>query len=63
MQFTGTLRHGDVTRWCGDARRAKALGVEYPTSLADGLRQTIEWLTLDQVGTADREAVAWPVGS
>jgi nucleoside-diphosphate-sugar epimerase len=63
IHFTGTLRPGDVTRWCGDARRARSLGVECPTPLADGLRQTIAWLTLDQVGATSASAVAWPVGS
>jgi len=51
VRFTGGARPGDPTTWCGDASRARALGVELPTELEDGLRRTAAWLVAE--GTAD----------
>jgi len=44
IQFTGDIRPGDPLRWEGDPTRALALGAAFDTPLAEGLRQTAEWL-------------------
>jgi UDP-glucose 4-epimerase len=42
--FTGDVRPGDPLRWEGDPSRAQALGATFDTPLAEGLRQTADWL-------------------
>jgi UDP-glucose 4-epimerase len=58
IEFTGVVRPGDPLRWEGDPMAARALGVVIDTPLAEGLRETADWLLasapandlLEQVG-------------
>jgi UDP-glucose 4-epimerase len=43
VRFTGQVRPGDPLHWEGDPERARRLGVACDTSLADGIRRTVEW--------------------
>jgi UDP-glucose 4-epimerase len=52
VRFSGEVRPGDPLRWEGDPTRALALGATFDTPLAEGLRQTAEWLLANpRVGT------------
>jgi UDP-glucose 4-epimerase len=42
--FSGGERPGDQIRMVGDPSRARALGIDCPTSVGDGLRATAPWL-------------------
>jgi UDP-glucose 4-epimerase len=55
--FTGSHRPGDPLRWEGDASRARKLGVGFPTTLRDGLRETTSWFFREHEATV-AEAVA-----
>jgi nucleoside-diphosphate-sugar epimerase len=43
VRFTGEVRAGDPLRWEGDARKARALGVDCATPLTEGIRCTAQW--------------------
>lgn len=43
-EFAGEVRRGDPYRWQGDNSRARALGVDFPTGLDEGLKRTADWL-------------------
>jgi UDP-glucose 4-epimerase len=47
IEFTGKVRPGDPLHWTGDPQRARNIGVECDTPLAEGLRQTVEWFRTD----------------
>jgi UDP-glucose 4-epimerase len=44
LDFTGAVRPGDPVHWTGDPSKARGLGVECPTSLLQGIRETADWL-------------------
>jgi len=44
VRFTGDARPGDTVRVVGDASRARAMGIDCPTSVVEGLRVTAPWL-------------------
>lgn len=46
-QFTGLVRVGDPLRWRGAMPRAAELCITCPTSLSDGLRETVDWIHRD----------------
>jgi UDP-glucose 4-epimerase len=47
VTFTGRVRPGDPLHWTGDPSRARALGAECGTPLAEGLRRTAQWFLSD----------------
>jgi UDP-glucose 4-epimerase len=47
VSFAAEPRPGDPSRYVGSTDRLNALGVELPTQLEDGVRQTADWLALD----------------
>jgi UDP-glucose 4-epimerase len=47
ITFADTLRPGDPGRCVGSTERIDRLGIELSTPLQEGLRQTVDWLTLE----------------
>lgn len=43
IRYAGQVRPGDSQRWVADTARLRAFGYEPRISLADGLRDTVEW--------------------